>query len=778
MKAVIMAGGEGTRMRPLTCDIPKPMSRICGKPIIEYIMDLLIKNGVDEAVVTLKYLPQVIKDNFPNNKYKNLNLTFVEEEIPLKTAGSVKNAAKDFDEPFFVISGDALCDFKLAEIMRYHKNVSGLATIVLSKVSDPREYGLVKRNESGVVEGFIEKPGWGQATTSLANTGIYLLDPELLDEIPDNEPFDFAKDLFPKMLEKNIQINGYSALGYWCDIGDLQAYLRCQHDVLNGKVECDLSAVDEGVYSKEKAIPKGAYELIPPVYIGENVEIENGAVIGPNSVIDDGCLVGSNSRISNSLMLENSYASTNTKMTRAILGTGSSLKSSSTMYEESTVGTGTVIGKDVEIRPRVLIWPEKTILDGTTVYKNIKHGKFSKDIFDDDGIRGESGVELTPEVCARLGAAIGSTHSGRKTGIAFDGKRNSKILKLALVSGLMSAGSHVWDFGECFESQLYFFTSFCGLGMGIFISDEEDTGIKICGEGGLSLPRYIEREVEAKLSRGEFNRCRDESCRDIADMSSIQMIYQQELCRQARYGLTGQSASIDCRNEQISRVLRECLDRLGCEPSTKTILKINNDGTTLKIKDESIGEVSYEQLLAICCINELQNSRDIALPYDAPQFLNSLAESYEKKAYRYLRSPADSTDSTARKLSMKQGWVRDGLFMAVRVLAIMNEREMTLSQLLMEVPDFYIHKKILEIDVLPTELSELLGLDNSQVSAGKEGITLKRDSGKLLITPTRKGDKLKVFAEATNMEVAQELCAEIEKKIKPSKSPLLDIGQE
>ena len=280
----------------------------------------------------------------------------------------------------------------------------------------------------------------------------------------------------------------------------------------------------------------------------------------------------------------------------------------------------------------------------------------------------------------------------------------TKILKLALVSGLMSAGSHVWHFGECFESQLYFFTSFCGLGMGIFISDEEDTGIKICGEGGLSLPRYIEREVEAKLSRGEFNRCRDESCRDIADMSSIQMIYQQELCRQARYGLTGQSASIDCRNEQISRVLRECLDRLDCEPSTKTILKINNDGTTLKIKDESIGEVSYEQLLAICCINELQNGRDIALPYDAPQFLNSLAESYEKKAYRYLRSPADSTDSKARKLSMKQGWVRDGLFMAVRVLAIMNEREMTLSQLLMEVPDFYIHQKLLEIAVLPTEL--------------------------------------------------------------------------
>jgi len=766
MKAVIMAGGEGTRMRPLTCDIPKPMARLCGKPIIEYIMDLLIENGVDEAVVTIKYLPQVIKDNFPNNKYKELKLTFIEEGISLKTAGSVKNAAKNFDEPFFVVSGDAMCDYDLGKIMTYHKNVSALATIVLSKVNDPREYGLVKINESGVVEGFIEKPGWGQVTTDLANTGIYVLNPEVLNEIPDGEPFDFAQDLFPKMLQNKMQINGYNSAGYWCDIGDLPAYLRCQHDILNGKVKCEINALGEGVFSKQNVLPKGDYKLIPPVYIGDNVELENGSVIGPNTIIDDGCLVGKDAKIRYSVMLENSYISSGAEMTSAILGTGASIKSNATMHELSATGSGAIVGKNASVRPSVLIWPEKTVADGTTAYKNIKYGKFSRDIFDDDGIRGESGVELTPEVSARLGASIGSTHAGRKTGIAFDGKRNSKILKLALTSGLMSAGSHVWDFGECFEAQLYFFTSFCGLGMGIFISDGDDTGIKVCGEGGLSLPRFLEREVEARLSKGEFNRCGSDSCRDIADMSSIQMIYQQELCRQARYGLVGQSVGIECENEQISRVLRECLDRLGCEYSSKMIMKINNDGTLLNIIDDNIGEVSYEKLLAICCINELQSGRDIALPYEAPQFLNNLAKSYDKRALRYLRSPADNTDSEARRLSIKQGWVRDGLFMAVRVLAIMNERGMTLSQLLMEVPDFYVQRKVLEIDISPTQLSEILGLDNSEINSGKEGITLKRDSGRLLITPTRKGDKLRVFAEASNMEAAQDLCAEIEERVK------------
>ena len=199
-------------------------------------------------------------------------------------------------------------------------------------------------------------------------------------------------------------------------------------------------------------------------------------------------------------------------------------------------------------------------------------------------------------------------------------------------------------------------------------------------------------------------------------------------------------------------------------------MKITSEGTFLNITDDEIGEVPYEKLLAICCINELQSGRDIALPYDAPQFLNNLAKSYDKRALRYLRSPADNTDSEARRLSMKQAWVRDGLFMAVRVLAIMNERGVSLSQLLMEVPDFYVQRKVLEIDISPTQLSEILGLDNSEINSGKEGITLKRDNGRLLITPTRKGDKLKVFAEALNMEVAEELCVEIEERIKANKA--------
>lgn len=766
MKAVIMAGGEGTRMRPLTCDIPKPMARICGRPIIEYIMDLLIVNGIDEAVVTLKYLPQVIRDRYPNDMYKNLKLTFVEEGVSLKTAGSVKNAAKNFDEPFFVISGDSMCDFDLKSIMKYHLSNDALTTIVLTGVQDPREYGLVETDENGAIKHFIEKPGWGQVTTNNANTGIYILDPQVLHEIPDNEPYDFAKDLFPKMLSKNQQINGYKAEGYWCDIGDISAYLKCQFDVLNFKVKCNINRISNGLFSKENEVPIGHYTIIPPVYIGKNVEIENGAVIGPNAIIDDGCLIGENARIRYSLMLKSSYASSGSTMTNAILGSGSSLKKNAVMHDLSVTGTGAIVGKNATVRPKVLVWPEKVIGDGTTAYKNIKYGKFSRDIFDDEGITGENGVELTPETCARLGQALGSTHAGRKIGIAFDGKLDSKVLKLALMSGMISAGSYVWDFGKCYESQLPFFTSFCGLGMGIYICDGENSSIKVYGEGGLSLPRFIEREIEARLSKGEFNRCKGELCRDIADMTSMQMIYQQELCRQTHYGLTGQRAGINCNNELIFRILRETLDRLGCACSSQFVFNINEEGTSLSITDNELGEIEYEKLLAICCINEFRNDKDIALPYDAPQFINSIANSYSRKVLRYLSSPADNADGEARRLGIKQAWVRDGLFMAVKILSIMNERNMSIEELLNEVPNFYVERKILEIDISPTQLSEYLGFDSNEISTGKEGITLKRDNGRLLITPTKKGDRLRVLAESSNMEIAKELCAEIEEKMK------------
>lgn len=252
MKAVLMAGGEGTRLRPLTCDIPKPMARLCGRPIMEYIIELLSEHNVRSTVVTLRYLPHIIKNHFSSGSFAGVDLEFIEENTPLGTAGSVKNAAKGFEDDFIVISGDALCDFSLTEAMKFHKKNNATATIVVTHIDDPREYGLVRTDGSSRISGFVEKPCFAQAVTDLANTGIYILSPEVLKLIPDNEKHDFAKDVFPAMLEQNIPIYTYEADGYWCDIGDINSYISSQMDMLNGRVKCRIDAkeIAKGVFCK------------------------------------------------------------------------------------------------------------------------------------------------------------------------------------------------------------------------------------------------------------------------------------------------------------------------------------------------------------------------------------------------------------------------------------------------------------------------------------------------------------------------------------------------
>lgn len=761
MKAVIMAGGEGSRLRPLTCNIPKPMAKICGKPIIEYIFELLLRNGVTEAVVTLGYLPEVISQRYPENYYKQLKLGFITEDMPLGTAGSVKNAAKDFKEPFLVISGDAMCDYNLEKVLKFHNSIDSMATIVCANVEDPREYGLVKADEENKVFGFIEKPAWGQATTTRANTGIYILDPECLSLIPDDEKFDFAKDLFPIMMQKNMPLYCYIAKGYWCDIGDINAYMKCHRDIFDGKVDCRLNSAAQGVYASGD-IPKGEYNIIPPVFFGDQVEIGKGATIGPYTVLNDGCLIGDESKVRSSVVLENSYVAKNASMTGALMCSGAILKRNASLFEGSVIGSGSTIGAGATVKPNVLVWPEKTVESYAVANDNIKYGTCSNEIFDDGGIGGDEGIELTAETCAAIGSAIGSVKSCKKSGVACDGSSKSKALMLALMSGLMSAGSHVWNFGECFEAQLSFFTSFCGLGIGIFVSSGQTTEIKICGEGGLTIPRFLEREIEARVSRGEYNRCSNESCKDIADMSSIKMMYNRELQKQAPYELSGMVAGVESSNEKVKSLLRDSLQKLGCKQGNDLVFRVNKAGTRTSATFLN-KTLPYEKLLSICCYNEFKNGNDVALPYEAPQMIETLATSVGCKAYRYLSSPADSADSVARRLSAKQLWVRDGLFMTARLLSIIKEREKNVVELFAELPDFFVEKKTFMLQFPPSKLSEFLGEDSVSTDNLREGIVLKKEKGRLLITPSKSGKQIRVLAEANSMEAAAELCSGLEK---------------
>ena len=758
MKAVIMAGGEGSRLRPLTCTLPKPLAPLCGKPVLEYIFDLLLRHGVDEAALTLGYLAGMIEEQYGDG-YRQLRLGFVTEETPLGTAGGVALAARHWDEPFLVISGDAMCDLDLSHARRQHARSGAAVTILGMEVDDPREYGLMQTDAEGRVMRFIEKPAWGQVTTNLANTGIYLLRPDVMALVPEGRPFDFAKDLFPLLMERGEDILCCAMAGYWCDIGDLGAYLRCQRDMLDRKVQCALPAAAQ--------TPQGDFDLLQPVCIAGDVTIAPGAVIGPYAVLGDGCSVGAQAKIRGSVLLQNVSIAAGASLTGAVVCAGASVRGRAQLFEGCAVGEGAVIGAGTVLHPEAAVWPHKQAEDGAAVRGHVKYGSQPAALFGDSGFGGGEGLSLTPETCAALGCAVGSIKSCKKTGVACDGTGTAKALALALMGGLMSAGSHVWSFGGSFPAQLQFFTAFCGLGLGLYIQGGSEPSIHVCGEGGLPAPRYLEREIETRLRRGDYHLRTGDACKEIADMSSIRMMYSREMIKQAPEGLEGLCAQVRCGNPAVQELLEDALARLGCGIGGGPLLTLDEAGVSLTAQEDGL-QFSAERLLAICCRREFLRGCDIALPYDAPEMLDALAAHAGRSTLRYLSSPADQSDAAARRLSARQVWVRDGLFRAVKLLAILKETGLSLTQLSAQLPPFYVESKRFILPCPPSALQKLLGGHEAVPESAREGIVLRRQGGRILITPGKSGRRVSVLAEAETMEIAKELCDGIEKILTPS----------
>src|SRR5260221_12359071 len=246
MKVVLMAGGEGSRLRPLTIMRPKPMVPIVGRPVMEHILNLLKTHSITEVVVTVQYLASAIEDYFGDGSAFGMHIDYSREEVPLGTAGSVKNAEHLLTEPFLVISGDALTDFNLSDIIRFHHPHNAMATLTLAHVANPLEFGVIITDDGGHIRQFLEKPSWSEVFSDTINTGIYVLDPKIFSYFEKDKQFDFSQDLFPMMLAQGDPLYGYIADGYWCDVGSLAEYMKANSDVLQERVKAREPGKDLG----------------------------------------------------------------------------------------------------------------------------------------------------------------------------------------------------------------------------------------------------------------------------------------------------------------------------------------------------------------------------------------------------------------------------------------------------------------------------------------------------------------------------------------------------
>ncbi len=319
MKAMIMAAGVGSRLMPMTREIPKPMIPMGNRPLMEIILEQLKYYGIQDIIANLHYHASVISDHFSEGARMGVHIQYSREKELLGTAGGVKRCQWFLDDTFVIVSGDALTDINLLRLISEHKSNGAIATIALKEVQEVEQFGVVITDDSGRILDFQEKPQRDKARSRLANTGIYIFEPEIFDYIPENSFYDFGKQVFPELVSINAPFYGVTISDYWCDIGNLQAYFSSHRDLLEGKIRIKIP-------SALKSSSDGGRLLI-----GENVSIGSNVVFSGNVVIGDGCILNDNAFINNSILWDNVFIGDNIYIDNSIIGSKCNISSGATV---------------------------------------------------------------------------------------------------------------------------------------------------------------------------------------------------------------------------------------------------------------------------------------------------------------------------------------------------------------------------------------------------------------------------------------------------------------
>jgi mannose-1-phosphate guanylyltransferase/phosphomannomutase len=514
MKAVVMAGGEGTRLRPLTSNQPKPMVPVVGKPCMEHILELLRGHGFEDVIVTVAFLPQAIRSYFADGESLGLAIEYSVEESPLGTAGSVRLAADKLDDTFVVISGDALCDFDLSKLIDFHRERGAAVTIGLKSVENPLEFGIVVTDSDGRIERFLEKPSWSQVFSDTINTGLYVLEPEVLRHVPVDTPFDFSKELFPLLLEMGRPLYGLPMEGYWQDIGNLDQYRQANFDALDGKARLNVPGVclRGNIWLGEGVEVDDVERIEGPAFIANYSRIARDATVGPYSVLSASVTLRERARTTHSVIDTATHIGRGALVEGAIIGRSCDIREHARLHEGVAVGDEVKIGAESVLTPGVRVYPFKEVESGTQVYESlIWESRASPRLFGKDGVSGLVNVDLTPEMVSRLAAALG-TALPRGAGVVAsrEAPPACQTVQRAMSAGLNSTGVDVADLrvlpSAVGRHLLKIHDYDAGFHVGVSAGDPEVVQIRFFEQPGIQLTPALQKEIEKHFSRQELRR--------------------------------------------------------------------------------------------------------------------------------------------------------------------------------------------------------------------------------------------------------------------------------
>lgn len=804
MKAIIMAGGQGIRLRPLTCNCPKPLIPILGKPTIQYSIELLKSYGVTDIGITLQYLSDDIVEHLGDGEELGVNLRYFIEKSPLGTAGSLKNAEEFLSETFIVLSGDAITDINLDKAIAFHDKNNAAATIVLKEVEYPLDYGVVVTDENNKVIAFQEKPHWNEVLSDKVNTGIYIMNPEVLRFCPKNLKFDISKHLFPILLKNSKVLLGYLTYDYWTDMGKIDEYLRCSKDVLdkNIKLKLNVSEKSEGYFlGSDTTISKTA-KITPPVYIGNNCNIECDVEIGPYSIIGDNTVVSKNSSLNRTVVFNDVFIGENSRIKSAIIGRGAKIETGIIIEDNTIIGDETILKTKSIIKRNVKIWPKKIVEENSLIKHHIiTCNNYRRNFFYKNKILGKVGIILTSEFMVQLGNAIGAEFkSGDKIAVSCSESSATEMIKFSLFSGLISSGIEVYDLNNVIlpvlrESVIFF--QFNGAVL-IKIKDEDIT-IELLDKNGINVGRDFQRKIENRVYNEEFRRVQLIEYKKVINISDINQKYMKNILNKLKINnrkLRDFKIILVDDNKQVENIITSISSELGvyCKHIYKTSEElsissmvtsdkfnlgviIDSSGEKIILVDEKghILEETQIDALKAFIISKLYNMKTMVIPINSSPLVEDVAKNLKckvvksKLAHKYMLEQYFIYEKGEVATDIKEVFLItiDSIKFLLSLIYYLASREISLSSLISKFNSYYCYKEKIHCPfyLKAKVMRELINEKRAMIIELIEGIKMNFEKGYILITQDGDEPFCSVLAYGSDKDELKELKDKVVNKI-------------
>lgn len=817
-KAVIMAGGFGTRLRPLTMQIPKPMVPILNVPMMEHIVNLLKTHNITDIISLLYFQPDKITSYFENGSNFGINMSYVSAQADYGTAGAVKNAYTHLSERCIIISGDVLTDFDLSEAIKFHESKGSLATLLLTRVPSPIEYGIVITDDDGRIVRFLEKPSWGQVFSDTINTGIYILEPEALDLIPYQEDFDFSKDLFPTMLEKNMPLYGYIAEGYWRDVGNLNEYQVGQYDALRGIVNLGFNKEwkENNQVGENSIVAKtvnfiGKNVIGKDTKIGENCKIEN-CVIGNNVTIGNGCI------LKEATIWDNVIIGDMVEVNDSVICNDVIINDFVNIAENVFVAEYCNIGKSARLFSNIKLWPRKIVEEGASLFRSmVQEEKWNRELFTDARISGFSNIEINPEFGAKFGAALGMSFGKNSTFLASrDPDIVSRIIKRSITAGLLSVGVTVNDLQQISipqtRQELRLGKYAGGLHVRRSPRNPEHTDIIIFSKDGRDITISVTKKIERFFFGEDIERVKPSQVGEITFPERTQEFYinrymtslkkdiivnrKFKLLMDYSFGLASQifpsilgklHAEVISLNNYVdgSKFHPDPSDAANSIDDTGKIMRslgyelgfrMQTGAEKIALIDERGKWYSSVRLLSIITKLFLETNKNrepykIAVSIVAPREIEDIAKDYNVEVIRIKNNHSDMMEATHDESVLFVGGVyggfifpeflfaSDGMFTVGKMLEMLAETNLTPSQIDETLPVRY--QKIIEVSVAWEFKGTVMrcAMEHSRNLDKQlvEGVKIFDGSKSVLLLPAKEKASFFVYGEADNQEEANNI---------------------